>query len=53
MSVSIRAPREGGDYAKPAPTTTSYVSIRAPREGGDPPLDRLQHLVSSFNLRPP
>ena len=34
-SVSIRAPREGGDNRQTGNFGDRYVSIRAPREGGD------------------
>jgi len=34
-SVSIRAPREGGDFHGLNPDALTVVSIRAPREGGD------------------
>ncbi len=37
MSVSIRAPREGGDSGFLQVDIDGKVSIRAPREGGDMP----------------
>ena len=37
-SISIHAPREGGDTEDKAPTTPlEKISIHAPREGGDLP----------------
>ena len=38
ITVSIRAPREGGDFWDRLQTQLARVSIRAPREGGDPTL---------------
>ena len=34
-SISIHAPREGGDIACNVLTYAGYISIHAPREGGD------------------
>ena len=46
--VSIRAPREGGDFLTSMSFLKMSVSIRAPREGGDSlhPLHCLRPLVS-------
>ena len=53
MVVSIRAPREGGDYGRPARADRGGVSIRAPREGGDEGVPLLFGLILCFNPRPP
>ena len=36
MSISIHAPREGGDSRMYTLSAASKISIHAPREGGDP-----------------
>ncbi len=35
MSISIHAPREGGDVVECTKDLTAKISIHAPREGGD------------------
>ena len=35
IHISIHAPREGGDMAKPEAISVKIISIHAPREGGD------------------
>ena len=36
MSISIHAPREGGDLPRREAHQGEHISIHAPREGGDP-----------------
>jgi len=52
-SVSIRAPREGGDSQCVIDHPVSFVSIRAPREGGDGIGDPIFRGFRCFNPRPP
>ena len=52
-SVSIRAPREGGDLARVCGADLGLVSIRAPREGGDGHEAEISELTLCFNPRPP
>ena len=35
LSISIHAPREGGDVQKAMEQYKEWISIHAPREGGD------------------
>ena len=35
LTISIHAPREGGDGIRIYPLSLSCISIHAPREGGD------------------
>ena len=34
-TISIHAPREGGDHISPRKNAITIISIHAPREGGD------------------
>ena len=52
-SISIHAPREGGDPLFPGRCPGRYISIHAPREGGDSEGYRNRHRRHNFNPRPP
>ena len=52
-SISIHAPREGGDYTESLRTRHRVISIHAPREGGDWRTQDLPSLMQNFNPRPP
>ena len=46
MSISIHAPREGGDYFPTCIRSASFlISIHAPREGGDALIEAIPVIV--------
>ena len=53
MTISIHAPREGGDDGEIAGIFADGISIHAPREGGDPQYFPSFPLREDFNPRPP
>ena len=54
MTISIHAPREGGDdYGVTFTHYSDMISIHAPREGGDALPDVLTTSTLHFNPRPP
>ena len=53
-SISIHAPREGGDRVQcTTPGPSGQISIHAPREGGDSDCIGLRVRRNHFNPRPP
>ena len=52
-SISIHAPREGGDAAEKIMQQSNGISIHAPREGGDKFGKLSRIIVEYFNPRPP
>ena len=53
MSISIHAPREGGDSRMYTLSAASKISIHAPREGGDGGINYPPPYKEDFNPRPP
>ena len=53
MTISIHAPREGGDTIFPISRWICSISIHAPREGGDQESDSRTAAEKDFNPRPP
>ena len=52
-TISIHAPREGGDSTMVRTSVFQAISIHAPREGGDPPMIAQRRPKNYFNPRPP
>ena len=53
MSISIHAPREGGDSRMYTLSAASKISIHAPREGGDGGINYPPPYKEDLNPRPP
>ena len=53
MSISIHAPREGGDYNKAKIVKLFLISIHAPREGGDGQDHHREKRRRQFQSTPP
>ena len=53
ISISIHAPREGGDGLGDAQNNRGGISIHAPREGGDGPSVIAGHAHKIFQSTPP
>ena len=52
-TISIHAPREGGDASMVLRLPTISISIHAPREGGDVIVDRWEKFTGKFQSTPP
>ena len=53
LSISIHAPREGGDAEMLEQKSREYISIHAPREGGDGAALHGHHAAHIFQSTPP